>query len=303
MSIANAVVLPAAVGDERAGRSRAQLTEPRLEALEDVVEDPGAARLGQELGAEADQAARRHDDVHAHPAGAVVDERLRAALAEREELRDDAEVLLGRVDRDALDGLVQDAVDLARDDLRLADGELEALAAHLLDQDRELELAAALHLPGVGRLGREDAERDVADELGAQPASTRLAVTLSPSSPASGDVLIPIVIESDGSSTVITGSGRGSSGSASVSPIVTSGMPATAMISPGPASSASTRSSASVTYSSVTFARSIVPSARHQAICWPRRIVPWRTRQSASRPTYGDASRFVTSACSGWPSS
>ena len=26
-------------------------------------------------------------------------------------------------------------------------------------------------------------------------------------------------------------------------------------------------------------------------------------RQSASRPTYGDASRFVTSACSGWPSS
>ena len=32
------------------------------------------------------------------------------------------------------------------------------------------------------------------------------------------------------------GSGRGSSGSASVSPIVTSGMPATAMISPGPAS-------------------------------------------------------------------
>ena len=58
---------------------------------------------------------------------------------------------------------------------------------------------------------------------------------------------MPIVIDSDGSSTVITGSGRGSSGSASVSPIVTSGRPATAMISPGPASSASTRSSASVT--------------------------------------------------------
>ena len=27
--------------------------------------------------------------------------------------------------------------------------------------------------------------------------------------------------------------------------------------------------------------------------------VPWRTRQSARRPTYGEASRFVTSACSG----
>ena len=77
--------------------------------------------------------------------------------------------------------------------------------------------------------------------------SRRLAVSLSPERPESGDVLMPIVIESDGSSTAITGSGRGSSGSASVSPIVTSGSPAIAMISPGPASVASTRSSASVT--------------------------------------------------------
>ena len=60
-------------------------------------------------------------------------------------------------------------------------------------------------------------------------------------------MLIPIWIESEGSSTLITGSGVGSSGSASVSPIVTSSIPATAMISPGPASSARTRSSASVT--------------------------------------------------------
>ena len=59
-------------------------------------------------------------------------------------------------------------------------------------------------------------------------------MSLSPDSPARGDVLIPIVIESEGSSTAMTGSGRGSSGSASVSPIVTSAMPATAMISPGP---------------------------------------------------------------------
>ncbi len=45
---------------------------------------------------------------------------------------------------------------------------------------------------------------------------------------------MPTTTESEGSSTSITGSGRGSSGSASVSPIVTSGRPATAMISPGP---------------------------------------------------------------------
>ena len=61
-------------------------------------------------------------------------------------------------------------VDLAGDDLGLADGELEALASHRLDEHRELELAAALHLPRVGPLGRADAQRHVADELGVEPA-------------------------------------------------------------------------------------------------------------------------------------
>ncbi len=101
-----------------------------------------------------------------------------------------------------------------------------------------------------------------------------LAVSLSPSWPASGEVFIPIVTDSDGSSTVITGSGRGSLASASVSPIVISGIPATEMISPASAEAASTRSSASVTYSSVTLTGSIRPSARHQATVSPRRIAP-----------------------------
>ena len=45
------------------------------------------------------------------------------------------------------------AVDLARDDLRLADRQLEALAAHQLDEHRERQLAATLDLPHVGALG------------------------------------------------------------------------------------------------------------------------------------------------------
>ncbi len=101
------------------------------------------------------------------------------------------------------------------------------------------------------------------------------AVSFEPSFPERGEVLMPIVMDRLGSSTWMIGSGLGSSGSASVSPMVTSGMPATAMMSPAPASSASTRSSASVTYSSVIFARSISPFERHQATCWPRRMVPW----------------------------
>ncbi len=61
------------------------------------------------------------------------------------------------------------AVDLAREDLRLADGELEALAPHQLDEDRELQLAAALDLPDLGPLGVADAQGDVADQLLVEP--------------------------------------------------------------------------------------------------------------------------------------
>ena len=62
------------------------------------------------------------------------------------------------------------AVDDPGDDLRLADGQLEALAAHDLDEDRQLQLAAALDLPGVGALGGQHADRDVADQLGVEAA-------------------------------------------------------------------------------------------------------------------------------------
>ena len=163
-------------------------------------------------------------------------------------LGDGADVLLGHVDRQPLDRLVHLAFDLAGDDARLAGGQLEALAPHHLQQHDQLQLAAALDLPGVGPLGVVDPDRDVADQLGVEPVADLAGGQLvCPPVPASGEVLIPTTIESEGSSTVITGSGRGSSGSARVSPIVTSSIPATAMISPGPASAALTRSSPSVT--------------------------------------------------------
>ena len=43
--------------------------------------------------------------------------------------------------------------------------QLEALAAHLLDEDRQLELAAAADLERLARLGRADLDRDVAEDL------------------------------------------------------------------------------------------------------------------------------------------
>ncbi len=113
------------------------------------MHDPRPARLGQELGAEADQAARRDQVFHARPAGAVVDHVLQPPFTEGQKLRDDADVLLRRVDCDPLDGLVPAAVDLLCQHLGLADGELEAFAAHDLNEDRKRQLTPALHLPGV----------------------------------------------------------------------------------------------------------------------------------------------------------
>ena len=110
------------------------------------------------------------------------------------------------------------------------------------------------------------------------------AVSFLPLLPASGLVLMPIVIEMLGSSMVMSGSGRGSSGSARVSPMVISGMPAIATMSPGPASSIGTRVSASVPSSSVSLTRSMVPSCLHQATVWPFLIQPLWMRSSASRP-------------------
>ena len=176
-----------------------------------------------------------------------------------------AEVLLGRVDGQPLHRLVDLAVDLAGDHLRLADGQLEALAAHLLDQDRQRQLAAALHLPGVGTLGREDlAARRCRPARVSRRSLTRRAVTLEPlTRPTSGEVLVPMVIEMAGSSTWISGSATGFSGSARVSPMVISGMPATATMSPGPADSPGLRSRPSVTRSSVILTFLTVPSRLH----------------------------------------
>ena len=196
-----------AIGDEAAGRTSSRLAVPRLPALEDVVHDPRPARLGEELGTEADQPAGRHEVLHTGPACAVVDHLLHPALPERKQLRDDADVVLRDVDGDPFDRLVLLAIEHARQHLRLAHGELEPLAPHDLDEDGELELSAPLYLPDIGARRRLHAQRDVPDELALERAISALAVTLSPSVPASGDVFIPRVIARDGSSTVLTGRG------------------------------------------------------------------------------------------------
>lgn len=59
--------LAGAVGHERSARSGAQLAEPRLPPVEDVVDQAGSARLGEELRPEADEAAGGDAVLHPHP--------------------------------------------------------------------------------------------------------------------------------------------------------------------------------------------------------------------------------------------
>lgn len=107
---------------------------------------------------------------------------------------------------------------------------------------------------------------------------TSRAVSLWPGTlPASGEVLVPMVTEIAGSSTVIRGSAWAWSGSARVSPIMISGSPATATMSPAIASSVGLRSTPSVASSSVILALVITGSpstSRIQATCWPLRSLP-----------------------------
>ncbi len=145
-----------------------------------MVHEPGAAGLGQELGAEADQSTGGHLVLHPDPAGAVVDHLFEASLADRQQLGERPEVLLGSVDGEPLDRFVPLAVDLPGDDLRLADGQLEALPAHQLHQDRQRQLPAALDLPGVRPLGRQHPDGDVADQLGVQPVAQQPCGQLRP---------------------------------------------------------------------------------------------------------------------------
>ncbi|NCC95022.1 MAG: hypothetical protein EOM10_17440, partial [Opitutae bacterium] len=110
------------------------------ETLTQVYENREAALEGwdAEIGLKTDQAARRDLVVQAHPALAVRDHVLEFAAALAECLHDRALRGLLHVDRQLLVWLADLSVDLAEDDLGARDGQLVALAAHGLEQDRQM---------------------------------------------------------------------------------------------------------------------------------------------------------------------
>ena len=76
-----------------------------------------------------------------------------------------ADEVLGAIDDQQFQRLVQLAVDGLGQDFGLADGQLEAFAAHHFDQDGELQFAAAHHFEGVGAAGFFDSDGDVGEQF------------------------------------------------------------------------------------------------------------------------------------------
>ena len=95
----------------------------------------------------------------------MIDEIEHAALTRAEQGGDIANELVGRVNGDALHWFVELAIDLASNNLRLTNGELKAFAAHLFNQDGQLQFSTALNLPGVGTLSVDNLDGNVADEF------------------------------------------------------------------------------------------------------------------------------------------
>src|ERR1035438_2692408 len=137
------------VGHQRSGGPRGNFALPLDVAVEERVHDGGAARVGEDFAAQADQAAGGHMEFQAHAAGAVVDHLDHLPLACAELLDDHAQEILRAIDDQVFHRLAQFVVDGARQDLGLAHRQFVAFAAHHLNQDGELQFAAAHHLEGV----------------------------------------------------------------------------------------------------------------------------------------------------------
>ena len=158
------------VGDQHAVAAALDVALVGRIAVEQAVHDRGAAGVGQQFALIADQAAGRRVEHQAQTvaAGGAHLDHLGLALAHL--LHDDAGMLLVDVDHDFLDRLLPLAgrLVLLQHDARTRHRELKAFAAHGLDQDRELQFAAAGHFHRILVGSFDHAQRDIAFGLAQQ---------------------------------------------------------------------------------------------------------------------------------------
>ena len=154
-----------AVRDQRAGRPRRHFTAVFGPAFKQGVQERRAARVGQQLPAQADQAARRNREFHAHPSGAVVDHFAEFAAPASQRLHHHANKVFRTIHHQSLEGFKFLAVFLAHHDFRLADHQFVTLAAHGFNQDGELQFAARKHAKHIGGFRIDDAQGNVGEQF------------------------------------------------------------------------------------------------------------------------------------------
>ena len=133
-----------------------------------MVEQAGAARLRQELGADSEEAARRNLEFDAHAAAAGIDHVGHLGAPRLQLLHHRAHVLLIDVHDQRFVWLHRLSADFLEDHLRTGERELESFAAHVLRENREMQLAAATHFEAIRLIGVLDAEGDVLAQLALQ---------------------------------------------------------------------------------------------------------------------------------------
>src|SRR5665213_1872761 len=156
------------IADQYAVVAIRDLALDRGEAIENVADEAGAARQGHELALETDQPARRYPVIEPRAPGAFDRHvgQFRAAFAQR--LHDPA--LMGFVDihGQGLERLEHLTIDDLLEHLRLADRDFVAFAAHVFDQDGEVQFAAPEHPENI-RIHRVfDPQRDVTLQFAVQ---------------------------------------------------------------------------------------------------------------------------------------
>ncbi len=126
---------------------------PVVETVEERIHDGGPAGVGQDLAPDSDEPPGRHAELEAHSSRAVIHHVRENPLADAELLDHHALEGFRDVDQEDLEGLLLHSVDFFHDHFGVRERELVALAAHGLDEDRELELAAAENAEGVRGVG------------------------------------------------------------------------------------------------------------------------------------------------------
>ena len=154
--------------DEHAVATLGDVTACGRIAIEHMAHQTAAAGEVHKLTLEADQATRRHAIVDAHATAAIYHHVFHFGAALTQRFHHAALMGFFDVDRERLIGLAEHAIDTTHQYLRARDGQLKAFAAHVLNEDGEMQFATTGDAKHVGVGSVFDTQRYVVLELAMQ---------------------------------------------------------------------------------------------------------------------------------------